>query len=92
MKNTQPKSLRDRAEDTKETIQKLLDISCSGHDEEVIKAIEKAIIEALLAERERCAVVAFKHCCDEDRDKAHKLADDIKRVRTALVTNLNSMR
>jgi len=92
MKNIQPKSLRDRAEDTKQTIQDLLDISCSGHDEEVIKAIEKTIIEALLAERERCAVVAYKHCCDEDQDKAHKLADDIKRVRKALVTNLNSLR
>jgi len=92
MKNTQPKSLRDRAEETKKNIQDLLDISCSGHDEEVIKAIEKTIIEALLAERERCAVVAFKHCCDEDQDKAHKLAADIKRVRSALVTNLNSMR
>ena len=92
MKNTQPKSLRDRAEETKNAIQEVLDISCSGHDEEVIKAIEKTIIEALLAERERCAVVAYKHCCDEDQDKAHKLAEDIKRVRTALVTNLSSMR
>lgn len=85
-------SMRDRAEATKNKIQELLDISCSGHDEEVIKAIEATIIEALLEERERCAIVAFKHCCDEDRDKAHKVAEDIKRVRTALVTNLSSMR
>jgi len=92
MEHKNPKSLRDRAEETKNKIQELLDISCSGHDDEVIKAIEQAIIAALLEERERCAVVAFKHCCDEDRDRAHKVAEDIKRVRTALVTNLESMR
>ncbi|MBL4693153.1 MAG: hypothetical protein JKY92_07480 [Magnetovibrio sp.] len=92
MEHIKPKSLRDRAEETKSKIQELLDISCSGHDEEVIKAIEQTIIDALLSERERCAVVAFKHCCEEDRDMAHKVAEDIKRVRTALVTNLESMR
>ncbi|MBL4748940.1 MAG: hypothetical protein JKY17_09465 [Magnetovibrio sp.] len=90
--NIHPKSLRDRAEATKIKIQNILDISCSGHDDQVIKAIEQAIIEALLEERDRCAVIAFKHSCGEDRDKAHKLADEIKRVRTALVTNLASMR
>jgi len=92
MDKKNPKSLRDRAQQTKDKIQETLDISCSGHDEEVIAAIEQTIIEALLEERERCAVVAFKQCCDEDRDKAHKVADEIKRVRTALVTNLESMR
>jgi len=88
----QPKSLRDRAEETKTKIQELLDISCSGHDDEVIKAIEQAIIEALLDERERCAHVAYTHCCEEDLDKAHKIRNEIKSVRTALVTNLESMR
>ncbi|PHS78993.1 MAG: hypothetical protein COB59_04070 [Rhodospirillaceae bacterium] len=92
MDSKNPKSLRDRAEATKNKIQKILDVSGSDHDEEVIKAIEGAVIQALLEERERCAIVAFKHCCDEDRDKAHKVADDIKRLRTALVTNLSSMR
>jgi len=92
MKNQQPKSLRDRAEDTKNKIQEILDISGSGHDNAVIAAIEKTIIEALLAERERCAVVAYKYCYEEDQDKAHKIAEDIKRVRTALVANLESLR
>jgi hypothetical protein len=92
MDHHQPKSLRDRAEETMLKIQKILDISCAGHDQEVVKAIEKALIEALLEERERCAVIAFKHSCAEDRDQAHKLAEEIKKVRTALVTNLESMR
>jgi len=87
-----PKSLRDRAEATKLRVQEILDISCSGHDEEVIKAIEETIIQALLEERERCATVAFDHVCEEDRDRAHKVSEEIKRVRTALTANLNSLR
>lgn len=86
------KSLRDRAEDTKAKIQKILDVSCAGHDEEVIKAIEQTIIDALLEERERCATVAYDHVCAEDRDRAHKVSEEIKRVRTALAANLGSMR
>lgn len=86
------KSLRERAEETKLKVQKILDVSCAGHDEEVIKAIEETIIEALLEERERCAAVAYDHVCEEDRDRAHKLSDEIKRIRNVLKTNLDSMR
>lgn len=86
------KSLRERAEEVKIKVQKILDVSCAGHDEEVVKAIEETIIEALLEERERCASVAFNHCLPEDRDKAHKVSEEIKRVRTALAANLDSMR
>jgi len=87
-----PKSLRERAEEAKQKIQDVLDISCGSHDEAVIKTIEKAIIEALLEERERCAAVAYNHVCAEDRDRAHKLSEEIKRVRTALSANLESLR
>jgi len=87
-----PKSLRDRAEDAKQKIQKILDVSCAGHDEEVIKAIEQTIIDALLEERERCAAIAYDHVCVEDRDRAHKVADEIKRIRNALAANLGSLR
>lgn len=86
------KSLRQRAEEAKEKVQKILDVSCAGHDEEVVKAIEETIIEALLEERERCASVAYDHVCAEDRDRAHKLSEEIKRIRTALTVNLDSMR
>ena len=87
-----PKSLRDRAEETKLKIQKILDVSCAGHDEEVIKAIEQTIIDALLEERERCATIAYDHVCEEDRDRAHKVSEEIKRIRNALAANLESMR
>jgi len=54
-------------------------------------AIEKEIIEAVLAESERCVKVAHT-CCSPDLDKAHKIADEIKRTHTALVANLSSLR
>lgn len=86
------KSLRERAQETSKTIQSILDIDCAEHEQEVVKAIEQAIIDALLAERERCAAVAYDHVCEEDRDRAHKVADEIRRIRNALTVNLDSMR
>lgn len=86
------KSLRERAQETSAKIQQILDIDCADHEQEVVKAIEQAIIDALLAERERCAAVAYTQVCEEDRDRAHKLADEIRRIRNALSANLDSMR
>ncbi|MEG3618026.1 hypothetical protein V5T82_06125 [Magnetovibrio sp. PR-2] len=86
------KSLRERAEEAKAKVLDILGVDDHSHDEEMVKAIEAIIIEALLEERERCATVAYDHCCAEDRDMAHKVADEIKRIRTALVANLDSLR
>ncbi|MBD3661554.1 MAG: hypothetical protein HUJ11_05140 [Arenibacter algicola] len=86
------KSLRERAQETSNKIQSILNIDCGSHEQEVVKAIEEAIIDALLAERERCASVAYDHVCEEDRERAHKLADEIRRIRNALAVNLDSMR
>jgi len=85
------KSLRDRACEATKRINKILGVTDKSHDKEVAVAIEKAIIDALLEERERCATVAFE-CLPEDQDRAHKVAEEVRRVRNALVTNLNSMR
>ena len=86
------KSLRERADETAKRIQVILGPEAELYPKEITDAVEKAIIDALLEERERCASVAFDHVCIEDRDRAHKLAEEVRRVRTALVTNLNSMR
>ncbi|MDH3335051.1 MAG: hypothetical protein OEL50_00275 [Rhodospirillaceae bacterium] len=85
------KSLRERACEATKRINTILGIVDESHDKEVAQAVEKAIIDALLEERERCATVAFE-CCAEDKDKAHKVADEVRRIRNALVTNLTSMR
>ncbi len=86
------KSLRERADEVTQKVQEILGVSADSHPKEVADAVEKAIIAALLEERERCATVAYEQCCEEDMDKAHKVADEVRRLRTALVANLTSMR
>ncbi len=85
-------SFRDRAERAAGAIGGLID---SGADEAQTKAIadaiEKEIIEAVLEESERCVKVAHT-CCSPDLDKAHKIAEGIKRTHTALIANLSSLR
>ena len=85
------KSLRERAEETADEVHRILGISEDDHPKEIADAIEQTIIKALLEERHRCADVAVK-CCPEDADKAHKISEEIRRVNTALIANLESMR
>ncbi len=53
--------------------------------------IERAIIDSFRDGAVRSAKVA-KDCGAEDRDLAHKIADEIRRANTALIANLSSMR
>lgn len=85
------KSLRERAEEAAKEVQGILRVSEEDHPKEVADAIEQTIINALLEERHRCADVALK-CCEEDQDKAHKISEEIRRVNSALMANLGSMR
>ena len=57
----------------------------------VADVIERAIIESYQDAAGRCAKVASA-CCAEDRDLAHKVADEIRRANTALIANLSSLR
>ena len=85
------KSLRERAEQATQELQKIVGLSAEDHPIEITDAIEKTIISALLEERHRCADVAFKSF-NEDQVKAKYIADEIRRVNTVLVSNLSSMR
>lgn len=53
--------------------------------------IERAIIDSYRDGTEHSAKVAMA-CCAEDRDLAHKVADEIDRASTALIANLSSLR
>ncbi|NQV84991.1 MAG: hypothetical protein HQ494_14360 [Rhodospirillales bacterium] len=85
------KSLRERAEAATKEVQEILGISVDTHPKEIADALEKTITMALLEERRRCADVASK-CYGEDRDKAHKVAEEVNRVNTALIANLSALR
>ena len=87
---TMTKNLRERAELTAQEVFNILGISNVDRPKEVADAIEQSIIKALIAERQRCANVALE-CCPEDMDKAHKIAEEIRHVRSVLITNLSNM-
>ena len=85
-------SFRSRAEHAAGVIGGLIDIDPDSDQAKAIAdAVEKEIIEAVLEESERCLKVAHQ-CCSPDLDKAHKIAEGIKRTHTALVANLSSLR
>lgn len=85
-------NFRNRAERAAEAIGGLLESSPNADQAKAIAdAVEKEIIEAVLEESHRCVEVAHK-CCSPDLDRAHKIAEGIKRTHTALVANLSSLR
>ena len=85
------KSLRKRAEAATKEVQDLLGVSADSHPKEIADAIEITITKALLEERRRCADVA-SNCCDDDRERGNRIADEINRINTALIANLSAMR
>lgn len=85
------RNLRERAEDTAKEVQNILGIANDEHPKEVADAIEKAIIKALVDERYHCADVAQAYCT-KNEDKAHRVAEEIRKVKSVLITNLSSMR
>jgi hypothetical protein len=85
------KSLRERAESATKEVQEILGVSADTHPKEIADALEKTITMALLEERNRCAQVAA-NCYGEDQDKAHKVAEEVNRINTALIANLSALR
>ena len=84
-------SFKARAEAATKEVQDILGVSADSHPKEVADAIERTIINALLAERKRCADVALK-CCGDDLKTGQTIAEEINRINTALVANLSAMR
>ncbi len=85
-------SFRNRAEHAAGVIGGLLETSPNADQAKAIAdAIEKEIIEAVLDESHRCVEVA-QTCCSPDLDKAHKIAEGIKRTHIALAANLSALR
>ena len=75
--------LRERADRVAESIFSTLKTSPDTDlAKEVADVIEKAIIDVVLDERQRCANVAVGHGTP-DADLANKIAEDIRRARDA---------
>jgi hypothetical protein len=58
---------------------------------EAAKIIEAAILNTV---HEFCDTSArtINECCSADQDKAHKLNQELKQIREAIITNLSSLR
>lgn len=59
--------------------------------DEVTAIIESVMAESYRDAAEHCKTAALR-CCSEDRDLAHKIAEEIERRNTALIANLSSLR
>jgi len=85
-------NLSQRAGRTAKDIVSILGASPSAEQSDTIRGVlERAFIDVVLAEQERCASVAKKHCAS-DQDMAHKLATEMRQEREALIANLSAMR
>lgn len=85
-------TIASRAEKAAKAVLEALQFGATpGQSKQVARIIEQAMIESYRDAAERCARVAVG-CCEEDRDLAHKIADEIRRANTALIANLSSLR
>ena len=85
------KNLRERADAATKEVQEILGVSADNHPKEIADAMERAIIKALLEERQRCADVAIK-CCGDDQKRGQTIVEEINRANAALVANLSALR
>ncbi len=76
-------TLRERADDLANSVFSALQASPDADQaKQVTEVIEKAIIEVVLEERQRCANVAVAHGTPE-ADRASRIADAIRRAEDA---------
>ena len=85
-------SLGSRAEKATTSIAELLGSDLDPeHAKEIKKIVEAAMIDAYRDCTERNAKAALQ-VCEPDLDKAHKIAEEMRRANTALIANLSAMR
>jgi hypothetical protein len=85
-------SIQKKAEKAVDQLEKLLAESWGKEQEKkASKIIEDAMVSAI---KETCAVSkqVVAECCSADQDMAHKLNEEIKLARKALIANLSSLR
>ncbi len=85
-------TLRSRAEEVTNAVVELLGESAAPEKSQaIVKIVEKALIESYRDCTERNTRVAA-NCCAEDKDRAHKIAEEMRRANAALIANLSALR
>ena len=78
-------TLRERADSIAKSVFNALDVTpTEDQAKAATDAIEKAVIDVVLNERQRCASVVIAHGTP-DADRVHKLAEEIHRAEKAMV-------
>jgi len=84
--------IKHKAEKAVAKLEKLLSESWSPEEEEKArKIIEKAMTDAV-HEFYSANKEVVNLCCNADQDMAHKLTEEMKLARKALIANLSSLR
>lgn len=78
------------AQDATQEILTLLDGDASKSGD-VSRIIEASLLELLNQTQAGC-VKAVNVCCSSDQDMAHKVADELRLHKKALIANLSSLR
>lgn len=85
-------TLSETAEAAVRNIEQALSLTLQEEKKQkVTKAIEKALIDAVLKTSQTNTKV-IDQCCSADKDMAHKINDEIERNKKALIANLSSFR
>ncbi len=85
-------TFRERAENAAKAVFDVLEASpTDGQTKQVLDTLERAIIQAVIDEKQRFDRVAMD-CCRADRELAHKLGEEIRRSEAALIANLSALR
>ena len=85
-------TFRERAEKAAREVLETLQASPSDEQtERVLNVIERATIEAVLEEQQRCVHVAME-CCSVHRDLAQKVGEEMRRSELVLIANLSALR
>lgn len=85
-------SISNKAKQAVLRLEKELDIEWTPEQEKAAKTVIELAMSDAIDETHKSSSHAIKECCNADMDLAHKINQEIKLARNALLANLNSLR
>jgi len=85
-------TIQKKAENAVEQLEQLLAESWTKEQEIEARKIIEAAMGKAIKETHAASKKVVTECCSADQDMAHKLSDELKLARNALMANLNSLR
>ena len=85
-------SISSKAKQAVKRLEKELSIDWTVEQETAAKQVIELAMSDAIDEIHKSSSHAIKECCTADMDLAHKINQEIKLARNALLANLNSLR